>query len=230
MSASKWTPIQHIHLSEQVYEAVRDRILSRAITIEQQVNVDEIAEELGVSRTPVLDAIKRLSSQGLVEIKARRGTFVRGITENDIKEIFQLREALEIFALRYVLEQGLGPCVIERMTVSLQQMASLIHENTFTDYTAFTHADRHFHSALIEACNNQRMREAYQNLNVHLQIMRGHFFKGLEPPLRVHADHTELVEAISQNNLPAAERVLRQHLNTILARMLENVKDAGGVL
>ncbi len=228
--ANSWTPIQHTHLTDLVYEAVRERILSRAIKIDEQVNVEEVAAELQVSRTPVVDAIKRLATEGLVEVRSRRGTFVRGITEHDLLEIFQIREALELFAVRHAIESEAHEAVVQEMEVLLKTMSEAISDNTFTDYSAFTRADRAFHSVMIDACDNKRMKDSYENLNVHLHIMRSHFFQGLEPPARVHADHTEILDAIRARDYLAAERIVRGHLASIQAKMLDNIRTAGGVL
>jgi len=228
--SSTWTPIQHTHLTDQVYAAVRDRILSRLIKIDEQVNVEEIAAELRVSRTPVVDAIKRLAAEGLVEVKARRGTYVRGISEHDLVEIFQIREALELFALRHAIESDVHQQVVEEMSALLQAMGESIEGDTFSDYPRFTMADRAFHTVMIDSCDNQRMKDSYENLNIHLHIMRSHFFEGLEPPKRVHADHTEILEALVARDYTAAERVVRNHLSSIRTKMIDNIRKAGGML
>lgn len=228
--STSWTPIQHTHLTDQVYAAVRDRILSRSIKIDEQVNVEEIASELCVSRTPVVDAIKRLAAEGLVEVKARRGTYVRGITERDLVEIFQIREALELFAARHAIESEAHDQVVLEMKTLLEMMGSAIAGDTFTDYSRFSIADRAFHTVMIDSCDNQRMKDAYENLNIHLHIMRSHFFEGLEPPQRVHADHTEILDAIVSRDYACAERVIRDHLSSIQTKMIDNIRKAGGTL
>lgn len=228
--STSWTPIQHTHLTDQVYAAVRDRILSRSIKIDEQVNVEEIASELCVSRTPVVDAIKRLAAEGLVEVKARRGTYVRGITERDLLEIFQIREALELFSARHAIESDAHDQVVQEMQELLAKMGDAIVGNTFKDYSSFTIADRAFHSVMIDSCNNKRMKDAYENLNIHLHIMRSHFFEGLEPPQRIHADHTEILDAIVSRDYTCAEKIIRNHLGSIQTKMIENIRKAGGVL
>jgi DNA-binding GntR family transcriptional regulator len=228
--SSTWTPIQHTHLTDQVYAAVRDRILSRLIKIDEQVNVEEIAAELRVSRTPVVDAIKRLAAEGLVEVKARRGTYVRGISEHDLIEIFQIREALELFALRHAIESDVHDQVVKEMSTLLQAMGDSIDGDAFSDYSRFTMADRAFHTVMIDSCDNQRMKDSYENLNIHLHIMRSHFFEGLEPPKRVHADHTEILEALIARDYASAEKVVRNHLSSIRTKMIDNIRKAGGML
>jgi len=225
-----WKPIEHRQLADEVYEAVLDRILRRSIKINEQINVDEVAQQLGVSRTPVLDAIKRLSAQGLVEIKARRGTFVRGITEHDLLEIFQVREALELFSARHAIESKNHRRIVADMENLLNVMAATISEGSFENYSGFSMADRDFHWTLVNACNNQRMLKTYEDLNSHLYIMRSHLFRELDPPLRVHSDHTAILASVADRDYAAAEQAILGHLSSIKEKMLDNIRNAGGVL
>lgn len=225
-----WTPIQHTHLTDQVYDEVRARILSRAIKIDEQINVEEVAAELQVSRTPVVDAIKRLAADGLVEVRARRGTFVKGITEADAIEIFQIREALELFAARFVIDSLENPVITARMQALIEEMAGFMSDSEFKDYAAFSVADNAFHNTLIDACNNRRLKTSYENLNIHMHIMRSHFFRPLVPPKRVHTEHLAILEAVVSKDAAAAERGIRQHLASTREKMINNIRNSGGVL
>lgn len=225
-----WTPIQHTQLADQVYDEVRARILSRIIKIDEQINVDEVASELQVSRTPVVDAIKRLAADGLVEVKARRGTFVKGITERDAIEIFQIREALETYAARYVIEGPENPAVAARMQALIEEMTGFMSDSDFKDYAAFSTADSAFHNTLIDACANERMKTSYENLNIHMHIMRSYAFRPLVPPKRVHAEHLAILKAVVSNDVGAAERSISKHLASTREKMINNIRNSGGVL
>src|ERR1700728_190462 len=102
-AAARFERINHADLTDQTYEAIRGRILRRELKTGEQIPIDRVAADLGVSRTPVLDAIKRLSVEGLIGIRPRRGCFVLGLTIADIREIFGLREALETYAANCVI-------------------------------------------------------------------------------------------------------------------------------
>ncbi|MDR5837051.1 GntR family transcriptional regulator [Caballeronia sp. LZ034LL] len=225
-----FTPIQHTHLTDQVYDAVRERILSRAIKIDEQINVDEVALELQVSRTPVIDAIKRLASDGLVEVRARRGTFVKGITEQDAVEIFQVREALELYSARFVIHSPENPQVTKRMRALIDEMSGFMSDSEFKDYLAFSMADSAFHNTLIDACNNQRMKLSYENLNIYMHIMRSHYYRPLVPPKRVHTEHLAILKAVVSKDEAAAERAISQHLASTREKMINNIRNSGGVL
>lgn len=225
-----WIPIKQTHLSDQVHTQVRQRILSRAIKIDELIQVDEIAAELGVSRTPVLDAIKRLAVEGLVEIKARRGTFVKGISEHDLAEIFQMREALELFAVRHVLAGHHYDRTVANMAEAMQAMSVEAGNAAFEDHVAHTTADKAFHSALITACDNQRMTQAYENLNIYMHVMRSHLYKDLAAPPTVHDEHRLIFEGIKNKDVVAAETAIKHHLAEVHARIATNIRDNGGMI
>lgn len=227
---SAWQPIKQTHLSDQVYVQVRERILSRVIQIDQLIQVDEIAAELQVSRTPVLDAIKRLASEGLVEIKARRGTYVKGISEQDLHEIFQMREALELFAARHVIAGHRHAESVARMEEAMDSMSVETGSDTFHDHVAFTASDKAFHSTLIAACDNQRMSVAYDNLNIYLHVMRSHLYQDLLTPPKVHHEHAGILEGIKKKDYAIAERAITTHLADVRTRIAQNIRDNGGMI
>lgn len=223
-----WEPIQHTHLTERVYGQVRDRILSRAIKTDEQILVHEVAEELGVSRTPVVDAVKRLAAEGLVEIRARRGTFVRGLTETGVVEIFELREALETSAVRATIREAGGPALAGTLRHWFDVMAGMITDEGFGDYLAFTAADHAFHAAIIASRGNGRINSIYENLRVHMHVARAHLFQSLEPSGRVHDDHGRILDAVAAEDAPTAEAALVSHLSAIRERMIANVRANNG--
>lgn len=225
-----WVPIKQAHLSDQVHAQVRERILSRAIKIDELIQVDDIAAELGVSRTPVLDAIKRLANEGLVEIKARRGTYVKGISAQDLGEIFQMREALELFAVRHVIAGHRYDETIARMAQAMEAMSVEAPNAAFRDHVAFTAADKAFHSALILACDNQRLIRTYDNLNIYMHVMRSHLHKDLVAPHKVHHEHQAMFDAMQAKDVGAAERAIKTHLDDVYTRILANIEENGGLI
>ena len=113
-----------------------------------------MAAELGVSRTPVLDAIKRLSVEGLIGIRPRRGCFVLGLTVVDIREIFGLREALETYAADCVIVERRHRELADELEALSRQMAAFTEGDIYTDYDAFIERDRAFHMALVRSAGN----------------------------------------------------------------------------
>ena len=99
-----FAPLDHADLTEKTYRLLREKILRRQLKAGEKISVDEAAEGLGISRTPVLHALERLANDGLVKIIPRKGTFVSELTKQDVKELFDIRVLIETYAASIVLQ------------------------------------------------------------------------------------------------------------------------------
>ena len=227
-AAARFERINHADLTELTYEAIRGRILRCELKTGEQIPIDRVAAELGVSRTPVLDAIKRLSVEGLIGIRPRRGCFVLGLTVVDIREIFGLREALETYAADRVIAERRHLELAEELEALSRQMAAFTEGDIYTDYDAFIERDRAFHMALVRSAGNSRMTESYQRLNVHLHIMRAHYVRVIQRASDVHSDHAAILSAIRDGDATAARAAASAHLIIVRDRMLAEIERDGG--
>jgi GntR family transcriptional regulator, rspAB operon transcriptional repressor len=227
-AAAHFERINYADLTEQTYEAIRGRILRRELTTGEQIPIDRVAAELGVSRTPVLDAIKRLAVEGLIGIRPRRGCFVLGLSVVDIREIFGLREALETYAADFVIVEGRYRELADELEALSRQMAAFTEGDRYTDYDAFIERDRAFHMALVRSAGNSRMTESYQRLNVHLHIMRAHYVRVIRRATDVHSDHAAILSAIRAGDASAARAAASAHLTIVRDRMLAEIEREGG--
>ena len=128
MSVTRLDPIHHKDLSSKAYEILQEKILRREFRGGDKLSVHRLAEMLDVSRTPVKDALNRLANEQFVKIFPRRGTYVVPITEQTIKEVFEIREILEVWAAR----TGVGRItenVLAQMERMLEETQRLIGEN-----------------------------------------------------------------------------------------------------
>jgi GntR family transcriptional regulator, rspAB operon transcriptional repressor len=227
-AAAHFERINYADLTEQTYEAIRGRILRRELTTGEQIPIDRVAAELGVSRTPVLDAIKRLAVEGLIGIRPRRGCFVLGLSVVDIREIFGLREALETYAADFVIVEGRYRELADELEALSRQMAAFTEGDLYTDYDAFIERDRAFHMALVRSAGNSRMTESYQRLNVHLHIMRAHYVRVIRRATDVHSDHAAILSAVRAGDASAARAAASAHLTIVRDRMLAEIERDGG--
>lgn len=223
-------PLRHADLGEQTYAAIRRRILRRELETGQQIPIDIVAAELGVSRTPVLDAMKRLAAEGLVEIRARRGCYVRALTTDDIGEIFGVREAIELHGVRVAIREGRHGALADTLATACEAMEAATAGDVYVDYDLFTEWDRAFHRAIVTASRNRRLEELYGNLHVHLHIMRVHYFRELEAAIRIKADHRAILDAVRAGDLAAAEAAMSAHIFVTRDRIVANLADDGGRL
>ncbi|MGE5623553.1 MAG: GntR family transcriptional regulator [Methanocella sp.] len=147
--------IQKSSLVEQVRSALREEIVSLRLLPGQRLNVIALAEEFGVSRTPVRDALQLLVEEGLVVVVPRVGWYVCKLSDADIREIAGIRRMIELFSFGQALER-LTPAAIDEMyraTLAVKELPAVERRRVFE------RLDRKFHVDLIRAAGNSRLLE-----------------------------------------------------------------------
>jgi len=135
-------------LADIAYERISQALLERTIEPGARLVMDQLAEQLDISRTPVRDALLRLEREGLIEPSGRRGFVVRAVSELDIVHLYEAREAVEGFAARRVAE--LGPQAIERVRSVVRSTAGTV----MSDPRAVYDANMHIHRTVVEVVEN----------------------------------------------------------------------------
>src|SRR6478735_2287365 len=137
-----------VDLNEQAYQWVRERLLARQFGPGEKLGLQALADELGVSRSPVHQALTRLVSDGLVTV-SRRGYAVRPITTQLVRDALDARLALEVFAARSAATK-LAPGKLARLRELLAATLAPVENEQFTDKTAYLDANRAFHEAIAD--------------------------------------------------------------------------------
>jgi DNA-binding GntR family transcriptional regulator len=210
----------HADLTQQTYRVLRDRILRRQIEPGAKISVDAVAEGLGVSRTPVTDALKRLAADGLLQIVPRRGTFVTGISAQDAIEMFDVRRMIELFAADWTLASGQGGAAVSAMSGPLAGMDAANGNGTYDDYDAFIDHDRLFHRAIVSTVGNGRLLRMYDEINVHMFVARAHFIQTVEAVRDAQAEHRTIFDAFAANDAARAGDALRAHIDGVRDRIV----------
>ncbi len=220
--------LEYVQLTELTVMEIRRRILHRELDTGSQIPVDIIASQLGVSRTPVLDALKKLANEGLVEIRSWRGCFVKELTVQDVQEIFEAREAIELFCTYNVIKRGRQKELSLDLAKLMDEMNRHIQANKYVDIEAFIAADSAFHNAIVASGDNERLREMYDRLNIHMHVLRVHYFRRVVPPLAVVSDHLAIQRSIAKGDIATAELATRRHLARTGSKMISNLRSNGG--
>jgi DNA-binding GntR family transcriptional regulator len=186
--------------------------------------VDEIAEKLGVSLTPVRHAIQQLATEGLIEIRPRSGTYVAQLTAKDVEETFDLRTALECLAAERAVERATAEQLGELRRL-LEELARPVA--TDEDRKRHERDNRCFHKLLIDASGNRRLAESYEGMNAHLQIVRVHSQQtDWAERLQVErAEHEEIVAALEARDVPRLQTAVRTHIQRARVSLIEGLKD-----
>ena len=217
-----------VDLNEQAYGWLRERIVTRQFGPGERLGLQGLADELGVSRSPVHQALTRLVSDGLVTV-SRRGYAVRPITTELVGDSLDARLALEIFAARSAAA-GLAPAKLDHLRELLAATLASVKNQHFTDKAAYLDANRAFHEAIVDLPGNEVISEMYRRLNVHQLVDRA--ILGL-PSTDAGAsteEHTEIVEAIAAGDAVRAAAAVEANVLTGRRLVVAAVELAGGVL
>ena len=224
-----YAPLDYIALNEQTYRVLKDKILRRELKPGEQISVPRVAAALGVSRMPVNDALKRLASDGLVEIIPRRGTFVTRLTASDAAEVFDIRLMVELYAAETILKAGKTEHFLASARAPLAAMEQAVAGDDFRDYEKFTANDRAFHLALVALTGNNHLVRIYGRLNVHTHGARAHYLDG-DNARQAQAEHKAIVEAFKSGAVDQVKQVLHVHITRVKGRLLELLDQHGGKL
>ena len=206
-------------LGDQLAAMLRDQIVRRTLTTGTHLVEDALAAEYDVSRGPVRDALRQLESQGLVESR-RRGYFVVGLTQEDIDDLYELREAIELVAVAKAMERitadqvNAGRAIVQEMTECADRSAA----------AEFADADMRFHALLYEMSGNRRLIDVWKSYEpVFASIIQ----LTVEEDVDLHPsarDHGHLIDLLEGNDPEALRTELRDHLSGARARMARAVQ------
>ncbi len=198
-------------LAQQVYDSLIEAVLDRRIAPGDRLIMDQLAETLGVSRTPVRDALLRLESEGLIEATGRRGYEVRAVGDREVLELYQAREAIEGHAVVLLCAQ---PDRLERVSLVESAVATAaLDGNTYT-------ANRAIHRSFLEQCGNGLLLSAFDSLwGASLaSFAYGQMYPTTEADLV--EDHRNLIEAVAAGDEEHARTVMVDHIRAGLDRHL----------
>ncbi|MEJ2170711.1 MAG: GntR family transcriptional regulator [Desulfobacterales bacterium] len=196
-------------LAKMAYEAIRKSILSGQWKIGELYNEKAIASDLGISRTPVREALLELAAQDLIIFLPRRGLMVNRFTRRDVDEIFELRKAIELAAVEKITLAS-PPFDLFEIEESLLKQRKAAKEK---DYLAFMEADRIFHTRFSELTNNRRLIAVLENLRDMMHVMGVKALALEGRALKVIEEHLAIFEAVSRGNCEKARRAMAYHLD-----------------
>jgi DNA-binding GntR family transcriptional regulator len=212
-------PLQDATLGDRAYDSIKEAILSLQVRPGELLGIGDLADQLGVSRTPVRDALIRLESDGLVEIVARKGALVTHMREEDVREIYELRVLLESYAARLATPL-LSSVDVKRLELNLAQAEQALGSG---DDLAAAELGRTVHNALIEKVRNGRFQTWLESLEV--QYTRSRRFVALIPhrAWKSHQEHAAIVRAVAAGDAEGAAEAMRNHLVSVQDDLLANI-------
>jgi len=202
---------------DQVYEAIRERITSGSLPRGARVHQEDLAEELGVSRTPVREALRRLAAEGLVEMRTNRGARVADVDQAGMRVSYEARTVIEPGAARLAAGRRLEePLARMRAAVAAQRRSLRNVRRSFE-------ANREFHLALAAASGNEFLAQFAERLWV-ARIGETIYERQVETQERMLLDvreHEQILEAIEAGDARRAESLTRRHLTDAMKRSMD---------
>jgi DNA-binding GntR family transcriptional regulator len=227
-SAAPPPRLVRVDLNEQAYLWVRDRLLAREFGPGEKLGVQALADRLGVSRSPVHQALTRLVSEGLIS-SSRRGYAVAPITPQLMRESHDARVALELFAV----EESIGSIAPETMAalrLALRRTIDPVRDGELVDRLAYLRANEAFHECIVDLPGNTVISGLYRGLHVHRLMERAYLTLSLSAAGNSSAEHSSIVEALERGDLDATRDAVRANGATGKRLALEAIAQAGGVL
>ncbi|MCC7355836.1 MAG: GntR family transcriptional regulator [Anaerolineae bacterium] len=208
-------------LNDQVYELLRVEILAGNLTSGQSLTATALASRLGISPTPVRDALRRLSTDGRVEVIPRRGTFVAEFTRQKVKEVFQIRCIVECAAVE---------TLAETREDALQQIAEIVHSidalregEIFPEYAEFISLDQELHRRIVGLLGNEQLNEFYERLRWPEYVVRGLSQSSYQRAGGTLAEHAAILKALQERDVAQAKTAILTHLNNAEADLLRRM-------
>lgn len=196
-------------LAKMAYEALRSSILSNRLTSDVVYNEKGLAEQLGISRTPVREALLELASQGLVEFLPRKGVIVNKFSSKDIEEIFELRRVIELASVEKICKTCSSDALLPLEGCLEKQRDALGKDG---DPIIFMEIDRDFHLTISKLTANGRLVAIMQNIRDILQLMGLHALTAGGRMEKVVEEHTRILKAIQAKDVQDALMHMEYHL------------------
>lgn len=196
--------------SERVYQALRHRILAGMLEPGSRLVELQLATEFTVSRTPVREALKRLTAEGLIRVDPVRGIVVSDVDARELEEIFVVREVLDGLAARLAAGR-VSSTDLTKLHLLMDMMRDAVRTG---QWEGMVQANIKFHDVLHQAAGNERLRHLTRNLLDFVRRFSNEAFASQERAAEVLAEHEEIIRAMELRDPDLAEKVARRHVES----------------
>lgn len=207
-------------LAEQVYDYLRGAIVEERLAPASELNEVAIAEELGISRGPVREAMGRLRAEGLVDVRPRRGAVVASLSKHEFVDAYQVRIALELLAIRQGVPRRTPETLaaIERLTRELEAGADSLEDEDYYRLNVSVHR------LICELSGNDTLLEIYDRLMTRMARYRRRSMRLTTDRSEAAAEHRAILDAVREGRAEEAESLMDTHL-TYIVRRVERITD-----
>lgn len=209
---------EYLPLRDVVFNTLREAILRGELKPGERLMEIQLANKLGVSRTPIREAIRKLELEGLVLMIPRKGAEVAQITEKSLRDVLEVRRALENLAVQLACIR-MSPQTLADLKAAARAFEEILGGE---DVTAVAEADVAFHDVIYMATDNQRLISLLNNLREQMYRYRVEYLKKKECHKQLLWEHQEIIRAIEAGEIDVATKITEQHIDN----QVEAVSDA----
>jgi DNA-binding GntR family transcriptional regulator len=205
--------------NEKVYRALRNMIALHRFEQGFSLNVQKLSKELGVSRTPVWEAMRKLEQQGVIETIPNRGVFITIVSFEQMLEVIGVRGVMDAFAGRLACER-INKRMIDRLAQCLPDQLRAIETG---DVAAYLLADNKFHGLIYEASGNSYLMELYESITLRMLPVPVSTDILIRPPHQpsVYLAHQQVVEGLANRDVAQVEGAMARHTKIIVTYLKE---------
>ena len=196
-------------LTEMVVDELRTRIIDGRLRLGEALSENTLAAELGLSKTPVREALLQLKLERLVDVLPQRGTYVFQLAIDQVAMISELREILEAAAVAAAIERNHAPLVAS-MAKILEAMRAAFESG---DNAGYRTLDGEYHQTIIDLCGNPYISDAYVQVSFRTQALRSRLSADASLNKLSFRDHREMLKLIRARDVAAVQKLLRAHIN-----------------
>ncbi len=212
--------VKQATLADQAYEYIKKMIITGKLKPGQELPEEKLALELGISRTPLREALKRLAVDALIELRKPRPAIVAAFTFQDVKEIMELRRLLEIYGLENLSKADQQP-VMQEMKKNIKRQ---FHAVKAQNVVGFMDLDQEFHSFLYQNHANNRLKAMIKGINsggsrAFLLLSD----TAADSAEKAYGEHLSIIQAIEERDIDKAKQQLAIHLDNIENRLLKYI-------
>jgi DNA-binding GntR family transcriptional regulator len=206
-------------LAAQVYDLLWKRIIEQKILPGEKLSDVQLSKDLGTSRTPVREALYRLVQEGIVQNQALRGFYLTTFSSQDVKEIYDLRMALEVLAVRLALPNLTQPD-LDKAQVDLDEAKQLLDANDERGQQRLLDIDREFHQLLVRSSKNGRLASNLESLHAQIKVFQLYGSHLKEIVNSSFEQHQAIVAALVSRDEKAAIKAMERHIQEVKAHVL----------
>lgn len=211
---------EYLPLRDVVFNTLRQAILRGELKPGERLMEIQLANKLGVSRTPIREAIRKLELEGLVLMIPRKGAEVAEITEKSLRDVLEVRRALEELAVQLVCEK-ITEEEIEELKAAAREFENVLKDG---DITKIAEADVRFHDVIYMAIDNQKLIQLLNNLREQMYRFRVEYLKREEVRPQLLAEHEEIIATIERREKDTATKVVCEHIDNQVEAVIDIIR------